>query len=1173
MRQTFLRALSALMALTLLLLVFPALAGHTASAATAIGKVTISGVTAPKVGSAPSYTAYVYATGCSRETGDGIWYHNGIAWKDVTTGQMMTSTDKYVSGHTYQVTVSMIANSGYTFCDGSKNVVATGTINGYAAGTVRWSDSNVGFTYEFPPEGVVPNVFITDIDAPQIGKTPDYTCNYGPTDKVTYDTISSGNWRNGVQWFDVTAGGASIAPTDKFIEGHIYKVRFSVYSKTGYSFCDSNRNVATKGTINGNAASAVRYSNTNVAFEYTFPALSRTVKTVEVSGIDAPKAGSKPDYTATVYATGAKLEGYTLGAWKNGIQWVNVTDNKDMNPTDSFEAGKVYKVVASLVPETGYVFVDGSGSVVTKGTLNGQAAQIVKYTVSNIGVSYQFAVLDTIVSAVTATDVDAPVAGKTPDYAVTLSGAGYALEAFDAPAWVHGVYWYDMTANLAMKPADTFQAGHEYRITLSLKPDAGYTFKDGSGNIVTPGTINGNAVTETYDYNDGTIAYSYIFPKLAEPVRDVAIAGIDAPAAGQRPDYTASGSGAGYRVETEFNADPMWRNGVVWYDVTTSDALNAATDTFVDGHQYKVVVSVVTNSGYYFDTASAATINGEAASVYTIWNAGNAGFQYTFPALPKAVTLIGGVAVTDIDAPVAGQTPDYDVTVSATGCHKEDINDGEWKNGVCWRDLTTDEGVKTTDTFIAGHEYMVIISMTSDSGYTFLNEDGDIATAGTVNGSAAQASRNTAENIGFKYTFPKVEGVEIPAVLIESVDIIGLTAPAVGETPDYDVTAAGPGYGVEDSSFMTLRNGVLWHDETTADDLSSDDTFMEGHAYTVTVSIVPLAGYTFWNDSGEVVATGAIDGVPVTRVEDCCDGSVGFSLTFPALHTEPKLIPSVNVIATAPAQDEKVNYEVILDGEGVSLKDENWLEAGGQCVHGVIWSNLSLPDTAMNVNSTFSKGSQYKITVKLTPDAGYTFLSGGDTVGTVVTFNGQPATSANPDGTFSFVFPELGSAHLFPVDFTGFAPYEGGLFYVSGGDVVTSVNGLKLDPNDPATWYFCANGQVQTQYSGLAEYGGEWFYLENGKLNTTRTGIVEYNGGRFMIAAGRILREVNGLIQDPNTGLWYYVSAGQVADYTGLVMYDGAWFYVINGELALSYTGPVEYDGATFNVVGGQVVA
>ena len=88
-----------------------------------------------------------------------------------------------------------------------------------------------------------------------------------------------------------------------------------------------------------------------------------------------------------------------------------------------------------------------------------------------------------------------------------------------------------------------------------------------------------------------------------------------------------------------------------------------------------------------------------------------------------------------------------------------------------------------------------------------------------------------------------------------------------------------------------------------------------------------------------------------------------------------------------------------------------------------------------------------------------------------------------------------------------------------------------------------------------------------------RAGLVEYDGGRFMIAAGRILREVDGLIQEPNTGLWYYVAAGQVADYTTLVQYDGAWFYVINGELATDFTGEVEYDGAMFSVVAGQVVA
>ena len=36
-------------------------------------------------------------------------------------------------------------------------------------------------------------------------------------------------------------------------------------------------------------------------------------------------------------------------------------------------------------------------------------------------------------------------------------------------------------------------------------------------------------------------------------------------------------------------------------------------------------------------------------------------------------------------------------------------------------------------------------------------------------------------------------------------------------------------------------------------------------------------------------------------------------------------------------------------------------------------------------------------------------------------------------------------------------------------------------------------------------------------------------------------------------------------------MYDGAFFYVRNGELASDYTGTIEYDGATFNVIEGRL--
>ncbi|MBO4886050.1 MAG: hypothetical protein J5602_12130, partial [Clostridia bacterium] len=161
---------------------------------------------------------------------------------------------------------------------------------------------------------------------------------------------------------------------------------------------------------------------------------------------------------------------------------------------------------------------------------------------------------------------------------------------------------------------------------------------------------------------------------------------------------------------------------------------------------------------------------------------------------------------------------------------------------------------------------------------------------------------------------------------------------------------------------------------------------------------------------------------------------------------------------------------------------------------------------------------------------------------------------------------------MFPADFVGFAEYDGGLFFAGNGYVVSDANGLVQDPNNPSVWYFCANGQAQLQYSGLAEYGGQWFYLENGVCDTTRTDVVSYDGGVFIVSAGRLLQEYSGLIQNPTDGLWYFVAQGQVQiQYTGLQLYDGYWFYVIAGRLAVDYTGPVDYDGATFSVVAGMV--
>ena len=108
--------------------------------------------------------------------------------------------------------------------------------------------------------------------------------------------------------------------------------------------------------------------------------------------------------------------------------------------------------------------------------------------------------------------------------------------------------------------------------------------------------------------------------------------------------------------------------------------------------------------------------------------------------------------------------------------------------------------------------------------------------------------------------------------------------------------------------------------------------------------------------------------------------------------------------------------------------------------------------------------------------------------------------------------------------------------------------------------------------NGLILYEGEWIFVANGVIQSQHTGLALYDGGLFVVAVGRIVREVNGLWQNPADGLWYYVAEGQVQkQYTGAAQYDGSWFYILEGKLASNFNGTIVYDGATFKVVAGQL--
>jgi len=131
-------------------------------------------------------------------------------------------------------------------------------------------------------------------------------------------------------------------------------------------------------------------------------------------------------------------------------------------------------------------------------------------------------------------------------------------------------------------------------------------------------------------------------------------------------------------------------------------------------------------------------------------------------------------------------------------------------------------------------------------------------------------------------------------------------------------------------------------------------------------------------------------------------------------------------------------------------------------------------------------------------------------------------------------------------EFTGIATKDGAEFFVANGRMCSEANGLALYDG---TWYFLAAGKIARGYDGFAEYNGEWFMIKNGELDVNASGLYPYNGGTFAFGAGRLLTGINGLWMNVDNE-WYCLAHGKVIAYTGEVEYGGAKFNVVNGKLA-----------------------
>lgn len=138
---------------------------------------------------------------------------------------------------------------------------------------------------------------------------------------------------------------------------------------------------------------------------------------------------------------------------------------------------------------------------------------------------------------------------------------------------------------------------------------------------------------------------------------------------------------------------------------------------------YNVSIGVRCDSGYEFASNVTVTLDGKPVAVAV--NTGNQLIVGLYDLVPTF--FIGKIEISDLAAPVIGETPDFATTVPAKKGYKV--------NGIEWRG---EGGVNVTknDKFTANQQYTVVIGVTCEDNGTFAT-----GVTATVNGQTAEVNR------------------------------------------------------------------------------------------------------------------------------------------------------------------------------------------------------------------------------------------------------------------------------------------------------------------------------------------------------------------------------------------------------------------------------------------------
>ena len=560
---------------------------------------------------------------------------------------------------------------------------------------------------------------------------------------------------------------------------------------------------------------------------------------------------------------------------------------------------------------------------------------------------------------------------------VKLNGEDVRITAFNerrSGIWVGNGY-VDLKGKVVIKTngwyginADThvsFEEGY-YQI-IGPKNDAqavkagGFLYLDGTLEIIQPdgGHVNGNDI---YGAGDSPA----LELEMYSAIPDVSLL-IDGPRDGKLPDRNAS---------DVYFLDPRCTvESIVWYEdgeeMVSQDAL------FRAGHRYTVKITLSADDPYRFVSGVMGKVNGKSVTT-GILDSDKKGMILTAD-LGECAYAISTVEL-EITAPVEGKSPSTSVTDygAAYGVYSRDVRWGVSTDGINFTMMAAGEK------FVGGKYYRVFMDVNlldglNGNGYKFpvTTADGTVQpdVVATVNGSPAVVEKaydqDPEEVITVYFDFGKCNDY-----IIEEIAITGVTAPVVGQHPNYNVNMFGTGYHVDTTKnsyydaywvgekWYYVKNGVSWWDVTDGgyDYVYENDVFLPGHQYQCEVYVATDDGYEFVNDPYTGVWPAAtINGNSATIKQE---GSglmweQKVSYTFPC---EENVVDRIVVDGiTAPQKGQAPDYSPILGNTDLYTLDTDYGLNGS----GIYWYDCE--GRQLEAGEAFGDAGPYRMAIKFVP--------------------------------------------------------------------------------------------------------------------------------------------------------------------------------------------------------------